>query len=227
MKVGLLIIATNKYIDFLQPLISSADQFLLSNHDVTYFIFTNQEIEINSKRNVVKIDVQHREWPWMTLGRYKIFSENSEIISKMDYLYYSDVDMRFESEVGDEILSDLVATQHPGYYGSRGTPETNIKSLAYVSENESMQYFAGGFNGGTTKEYLKMSKKISDNIDIDYSNGIIAVWHDESHMNRYFINNTPTKILDPSYCCPEQSLDYPNRKLLALEKNHNEIRDIR
>jgi histo-blood group ABO system transferase len=226
MKVGFLIIATNKYTEFIQPLISSADQFLLSNQNVTYFIFTNQNFEINSNRNVVKIDVEHREWPWMTLGRYKIFSENSEIISKMDYLYYCDADMIFESEVGDEILSDLVATQHPGYYGRRGSPETNPKSLAYVSESESMQYFAGGFNGGITKEYLKMSKKISDNIDIDYSNGIVAVWHDESHLNRYMIDNKPTKILDPSYCCVETWMDCPfGRRLLALIKNHSEYRN--
>lgn len=32
MKIGLLIIATNKYTDFLQPLISSADEFFLNLH---------------------------------------------------------------------------------------------------------------------------------------------------------------------------------------------------
>jgi histo-blood group ABO system transferase len=225
MKVGLLIIATNKYTQFLQPLIESADKFFLPNQEVSYFIFTNKNIEIYSNRKVVKIDVEHREWPWMTLGRYKIFSNNSEILSKMDYLYYCDVDMRFVSEVGDEVLSERVATQHPGYYGRRGTPETRIESLACVRENEEMQYFAGGFNGGKSEEYLKMARHISNNIDIDYSRGIIAIWHDESHMNRYFIDNQPTKILDPSYCCNEGWINCPfGRRLLALDKNHSEIR---
>lgn len=224
-KVGLLIIATNKYIRFLQPIISSADNFFLKDQEVTYFVFTNKDIEINSSRNVIKIDVDHKEWPWMTLGRYKIFDNNSEELSKMDYLYYCDADMRFVGDVGDEILEERVATQHPGYFGRRGTPETNPLSLACVFEHEEMQYFAGGFNGGTSNEYLKMSKHISNNIDIDYSKGLIAVWHDESHMNRYFIDNTPTKILDPSYCCIESWLDCPfGRRLLALDKNHSEIR---
>lgn len=225
-KIGLLVIATNKYTQFLQPLISSADDFFLKNHDVTYFVFTNKDIDINSNRSVVKTNVEHKEWPWMTLGRYKIFTESSDKLSEMDYLYYCDADMRFVGEVGDEILNDLVATQHPGYYDRRGTPETNPLSLACVYDHEEMQYFAGGFNGGTSNEYLKMANHISNNIDIDYSKGLIAIWHDESHLNRYMIDNKPTKILDPSYCCIEWWIDCPfGRRLLALDKNHSEMRN--
>lgn len=224
MNIGLLIIATNKYIGFLQPLIDSADNFFLKNHVVTYFIFTDQDIILNSNRNIKIIKIEHKDWPWMTLGRYKIFINHVDILSKEDYLYYCDVDMKFVDEVGDEILGDRVATQHPGYYGRRGTPETNQISTSFVSPNEEMQYFAGGFNGGRSEEYLKMSKIISTNIDIDYSKGIIAIWHDESHMNRYFIDNPPTVILPPSYCYGE-SMDIPfNKRLIALDKNHSKLR---
>lgn len=225
MKVGLLIIATNNYTSFLENLIISADKFFLKNHEVTYFIFTNKDIDIKSDRKIVKSYVEHKDWPWMTLGRYEIFTKHADILQNMDYLYYCDVDMLFVDNVGDEILSDRVATQHPGYYGRRGTPEQNPNCLAYVSPHEEMQYFAGGFNGGSSIEYLKMANHISNNIEIDYSNGIIAIWHDESHLNRYLIDNPPTKILDPSYCCTENWYDCPfGRKLLALIKNHNEIR---
>lgn len=224
MKIGLLIIATNKYVTFLQPLISSADQFFLNNEDVTYYIFTDKDIEIDSFRKVVKINTEHKDWPWMTLGRYKIFTDNSEYLSEMDYLYYCDADMRFVSNVGYEIIGELVATQHPGYFGGRGTPDTNPLSTACVFPHENMQYFAGGFNGGSSKEYLKMAKKLSNNIEIDFSKNIIAIWHDESHMNRYFIDNKPTKILNPSYCYGE-SMNIPfERKLIALDKNHSEMR---
>lgn len=223
-KVGLLIIATNKYISFLQPLIESADKYFIKNQTVTYFIFTNKEIDIKTDRKIVKINVEHRDWPWMTLGRYEIFSNHSDVLSSMDYLYYCDVDMRFVGEVGDEILSERVATQHPGYYGRRGTPETNPNSLACVLPNEKMEYFAGGFNGGNSIEYIKMSKVISQNIDDDFKKGIIAIWHDESHMNRYFIDNKPTMILSPSYCYGE-SMSIPfEKKLIALDKNHSEMR---
>lgn len=226
MKIGLLIIATNKYIDFLQPLIESADKYLLKNQNVTYFIFSNEDIQIKSDRNIVKVNIEHKEWPWMTLGRYRIFSNNSNGLSKMDYLYYCDADMRFVGDIGDEVLSDRVATKHHGFYGKRGIPESNPNSLACVYPNEEMQYFAGGFNGGTSTEFLKMSNIISKNIDIDYSKGIIAIWHDESHMNRYFINNKPTKVLDPGYCFFENNMSDKRfeKKLLALVKNHSEYR---
>ena len=223
-KIGLLIIATNKYVRFLDSLIESADKWFLPNQDVTYFIFTNQDIKINSNRKYVISNVQHKEWPWMTLGRYDIFKSNNTLFNDMDYLFYSDVDMKFVGVVGDEILSDRVATQHPYYYNRRGTPETNPISAACVHPHEQMQYFAGGFNGGTKENYLNMCETISNNINKDLEKNFIAVWHDESHMNRYMIDNPPTKILNPSYCYPE-SINMPfEKKLLALDKNHNEMR---
>ena len=84
----------------------------------------------------------------------------------MDYLFYCDADMLFCDHVGEEILSDRVATQHPGFYGRRGTPELNPNSLAYVSPYEPMQYFAGGFNGGAKSEYLNMAEILSNNIKV-------------------------------------------------------------
>jgi histo-blood group ABO system transferase len=226
MKIGHLIIATNKYTRFLQPLIDSADKFFLKGHDVTYFIFTNQDdFQIKTNRNVVIIHIEHEEWPMITLLRYKFFSENSSLLEKMDYLYYTDADMLFIDDVGSEVLSERVVTQHMGYYGRRGTPETRPESTACVYSTEQMQYFAGGFNGGISKEFLKMSNILNKNIQIDYNKGIIAVWHDESHLNRYAIDNPPTKILDPGYCFVTGfGLPFKGR-LEALKKNHQEIRN--
>jgi histo-blood group ABO system transferase len=88
-----------------------------------------------------------------------------------------------------------------------------------------MEYYAGGFNGG--RRYLKMAKTIRSWVDEDERKGIIAKWHDESHMNRYLYENPPTVILSPAYCFPEapwaSSLPFP-RKLVALDKNHAEMR---
>jgi histo-blood group ABO system transferase len=224
-KVGLLIIATNKYIDFAINLIKSADEYFLPNQDVEYFLFTNhQDLKIDSCRKVNLIKTSHKPWPWMTLGRYEIFYSKKQKLLQQDYLFYCDADMRFCDMVGDEILSKRVATQHPGYFNTRGTPETNPNSLACVFEFENMQYFAGGFNGGESVEYIKMSEILSNNINEDLKKNIIAVWHDESHINRYFIDNPPTKILDPGYCYGESLRPPFVPRLLALDKNHQEIR---
>lgn len=224
-KINLLIIATNKYIRFLQPLLSSADQYFLPNQNVSYSIFTDhQQLDLNISRPYNIFNVPHKAWPSSTLYRYSFFKQYEHQLASSDYLYYCDADMLFVDDINTEILSDRVGTLHPAFRGERGTPETNSISTACVQPTEQMSYFAGGFNGGSAIEFLKMSDIISKNIDTDLQNGYIAIWHDESHLNRYFLDNPPTKILDPGYCYPE-SWQLPFRKrLLALDKNHEEMR---
>ncbi len=224
-NIGLLIIATNKYDRFVKPLIDSARKHFLTNHKVTYYVFTDSE-KLNELGDDVKIiPHKHLKWPLPTLYRYKTFVQHKDTLINEDYLYYCDSDMLFVNTVGDEVLGDRVSTIHPGFMGDRGTPETNGKSLAYVAPNEPLTYYAGGFNGGTSQNFLDMSETIDKNIDIDMDKGIIAVWHDESHMNRYFIDNKPTLVLDPSYCYPESwNLKGYTKRLLALDKNHTEMR---
>lgn len=230
MKIGLLNIATNKYIEFAQNLYNSADQYFLKNEDIEvfYFLFTNLIESINHEK-LTTIYQDHYTWPGMTLRRYEIFLNNANKLSTMDYLYYCDIDMLFEGHVGKEIIGESVATIHPGFWNA--TPEIypyerNSLSTAYIKVGEGNKYFAGGFNGGSTEKFLKMSEIIYKNIVRDKNIGYVAQWHDESHLNRYMINNPPKVILDPSYCFPKDAVwakDHPYRtikKLCALEKDH-------
>ena len=225
MKIGLLIIATNKYTEFLQPLISSADSFFLKNHEVTYCIFSNKKIDLKTNRPTAYIDIEHKQWPWMTLGRYKIFSDNALYLNKFDYIYYIDADMLFVSNVGEEIFDELVVTQHPGYYKGGDWREIRPQSTACIPIEKNIQYVAGGFNGGKASVFLNMANTLAKNIDIDYKNNIIAIWHDESHLNKYIAYYTKSfKILTPSYCYGEH-MNLPfKKKIIALTKKHEEFR---
>jgi histo-blood group ABO system transferase len=223
-KIGLILIATNKYKIFVRPLIDSARKFLLQNHKVTYYLFTDSDEFNDLGDDVVLNKIEHLSWPMITLYRYKTFLKHRDTLSVEDYLFYCDIDMRFVGEVGDEILGDLVSTIHPGFLGGRGTPEYRVESTAFIPNEDELVYYAGGFNGGSSHKFLEMSEQINKNIDIDYENNIIAIWHDESHLNKFFTKNKPTTILSPSYCYPESwNLNY-EKKLLALDKNHDEIR---
>lgn len=223
MKIGLLLISTGKYHVFVDHLIASARRNLFTNHEVTYFLFTDST-EFTPANDIVSISHEHLPWPYPTLYRYKTFINNSDHLKNMDYLYYCDVDMLFMSPVGDEALGDRVATLHPGYYGTQGTPERNPASLAYLSLDTRNNYFAGGFNGGRRDNFLEMCKVIDTNIDTDMQKDIIAVWHDESHLNHYMYHNPPTLILDPGYCYGE-SMKLPfTKRLMALDKNHELMR---
>lgn len=223
-KIGILLIATGRYDCFLEQLITSArDHFL--ECDLHFFVFTDSQKWLSAADDRVHTYYrEHKPYPEPTLRRYEMFVSRQEELSAMDYLYYCDVDMRFVDRVGEEILSDSVAVLHPGFVGSEGTPERNPASKAYIPHGSNSRYFAGGFNGGRSEEFLKMAKVLDANIKDDDSRGVTAVWVDESHTNRYFHENPPTAVLSPSYCYPE-SWHIPYKKiLLALDKNHAEIR---
>jgi histo-blood group ABO system transferase len=132
--------------------------------------------------------------------------------------------MLFVDQVGDEILGERVATLHPGFIGKRGSYETDPRSLACVYPTEGAYYFAGGFYGGKSEEVLKICRVLSERIDQDLKDGVIAVWHDESHWNRYCIDHPPTVVLTPSYCYPESWQLGFRKRLLALDKDHHAFR---
>lgn len=233
MKICILNIATNKYIQFVEPLLNSIEENFLNGHDISALVFTNHEIEETSD-NVKISQIEHEQWPIPTLKRYHYFTKEREYISQFDYCFYMDVDMRIVDKVGDEILGDLVATQHPGFWFkdiNEFSYERRPESTAYVPFGEGKMYYAGGFNGGKPEHFLKMSETIVANVEKDFENGLVAVWHDESHMNRYLIDTPPTVELTPSYCYPEAVKFNPTGwnvpfepKILALEKNHAAVR---
>lgn len=223
-QVGLLCIATNKYIKFVGPMWESAKKHFMAKHKVQLFVFTNQP---DVPEGAIRVQWEHTPWPGPTLLRYHAFLTAEEQLMKMDYLYYCDADMKFVDTVGDEALGDLVGTLHPGFYNKTRyeyTYERRSQSMAYMATTEGFAYFAGGFNGGRTKNFLDMAKECKANIDIDTSRNIVAVWHDESHMNKYMFRHPPTNVLNPSYCYPESANIPFKKRLLALDKNHHDMR---
>lgn len=221
-KIGLCITATGRYDVFASKLIESARNFFLKNCQVTYFVFTDGKIQTADD---IKVIYQKRlGWPHDTLMRFEIYLNSKELFNECDYVFALDADMLFVSDVGEEILGDLVGTIHPGFYNQRGTYETSWKSTACVRKKEGKHYFAGGFYGGSREEFLKLLSTTSCNIRKDLDRNIVAIWHDESHLNRYFIDHPPTVKLDPSYCYPENWNIPFSKKLIALDKNHAEMR---
>ena len=231
MKICILTIATNKYIQFVERLLNNIEENFLNGHEIQCLLFTDHEIE-ESSDNVKISQIDHEEWPMPTLKRYNYFMKEKEFISQFDYCFYFDVDMGIVGKVGDEVLGDLVATMHPyqSFYpkGDRSY-DRNPNSFAYVpSGEEGEYYYAGGFNGGKTECFLEMAEVLANRVTKDLVKGVIALWHDESQMNRYLIDNPPTLSLTPSYCFAEEFMgnpDYPYEpKIIALKKNHDELR---
>jgi histo-blood group ABO system transferase len=221
-KVGLLVMATGRYDVYALRMIDSARKYFLPNHDRTFFLFTDGPHP--QAKDIVRIEQKRLGWPFDTLKRFHVYLDHKAQLEEMDYLYALDADMLFVSEVGDEILGDLVGTRHPGYINKPGTYCRKRRSKAFVRKDEGKIYFCGGFYGGKRDNLLKLFEVNARNVDLDLKQNIVAVWHDESHLNRYFIDHPPSVILSPSYCYPE-GWDLPfEKKLVALDKNHEEMR---
>jgi histo-blood group ABO system transferase len=213
MNIGLIVIATNKYIEFVPQLVASVEKNFLNNHDVEIFLFTNQKFE----GNVTVIPTEHRSWPWMTLGRYHLIQTLKDY-PKKDYYFYIDADMLVIDTVGEEIFGNRVAAVHGKFKKKPGNFDRNPLSLAYVPPEITNPYFCGGFQGGSN--YLNDAENLAKSIDADYNNGIIALWHDESHWNRYCLDNPPDVILSHQYCSQKEK----DAKILIVKKDALSIR---
>jgi histo-blood group ABO system transferase len=234
--VSINIIATNKYVNFLPALIKSIDRFLFKDSKILIVVHTNSNIDkINSGSDRIKIlknGIEHEPWPFTTLKRFHYFNKAKEIIKKSDYSFYIDADSLFIGDIREEFLPErgMLGTIHPCLFLGNGTPERNPNSKAFISFSENNRYFCGGFFGGDSESFLEMSEKISSNIDEDLSKEIIAIWHDESHINRFFLDNPPKSIMEPPFAVAESlTRRYESSKILFLDKElkggHDFFRD--
>lgn len=219
-KVALVVISTGeKYWPYIEPLLDSAERYFVPHATL---LWTDCPAQFRCQ----SISYSNLGYPQATLKRYHAFLQAEDRLREFDYIFYSDVDMRFVGRISEEIFSDgITATEHPGYVGRAGTPELRPESTAYAPVLK--KYFCGGFLGGTSEAFLTMARTIRQNVDADEKNGIVAVWHDESHLNRYLFDNPPAKILSPAFCYPETNQEFYRGvwgrdyepKILALTKN--------
>lgn len=243
MKIGILVIFTGRYKLFFDDFYKTVMKNFLPNNEKVFFCFTDTEEDLTKKYpGVVQIKKERLGFPGDTLYRYKFFNQHKQTILKHnpDYLFYLDVDMRVVDLVSDKILpknkKTLTCVFHPGFYNQkkRAKPMEDRKiSNFYVPEKKRIVYFAGGFQGGLTEEYLTIIKGIAKKIDEDKKNhNIIPKFHDESAWNHYIINNVKKfNVVNPEYCYPEMSdtkkfkehyntLVKLTPRILALEKDH-------
>ena len=236
-KIGILLVATGKYITFFEQLYESFEKYLFPGTEKVYFVFTDA-LDYPFPKNVFHFYQKFEPFPAPTLHRYHYFTQISDTIKSLDidYLFYSDVDMRACNIISTDILPEhLLGVYHPGFYNTgnpRGTPETRQESRAYISPDTDFKYIAGGFQGGHTDVYLESIRVMRNAIDVDIDNEITPIWHDESIWNKFMVTNKHLfTFLTPEYCFPESwgnanNLRNLTPRLLALDKNHKEMRTL-
>ncbi len=165
-----------------------------------------------------------------------------------DMLFVSQVDFpKIESVLG---IKGVALVKHPGFFrptgvrkikfyltnpkdlardcrtllrfGGLGSWERNRISRAFVPRSERSVYVCGGTWLGRKEEILKLCKELTARIDVDLEAGIMAVFHDESHLNWYQAKNQ-LPLLWPEYCFDSsyRQLEGLVPRIVAVDKNSN------
>jgi hypothetical protein len=234
MKVAIAFIGTSKYLNFLPRYYEKIHENFLPNTEKTFLVFTDGEGDF--PEDVKVYPQEHLEWPYITLNRFEILNKAREEIAKHDWLVFFDADTLVVDKVLEEdFFSDkpLFGVWHPCH--NLGMPphnklpgafETNPLSLACVDTEKELPviYYQGCLWGGKVPEVLEMIDELQDRTNKDLKNNVIAVWHDESHLNKYFIENKDkVNTLRPEYAYPEVFAGYCDflPKIIHLAKDNS------
>lgn len=221
-KLGIVMIATNKYVDYWKQLVMSILDNTKELGNLELYLFTDQKDEMvawgQRLDKAIKIEITEIPnfvWPDATLRRFEIINQHRSTFSNQ-YLFYLDVDMIINADLLKSLAphlvdSGMIFVPHPGFVtgrsfaqkfnmihrprvflsilkncGSAGDWETNALSTAFVPKNERKVYLHGAFWGGERGSFFRMIETCARQVELDLDNKIIAKWHDESHLNKYF-----------------------------------------
>ncbi len=179
----------------------------------------NVDIELNQVKAMV--------WPEATLKRYHYILEHITKPQKdVSHVAHIDADMRFHNpnalirEIKNSkgitfVMHPSYAKGHNGPFASKtwrknllvrllnrgfGEWEMRRSSKAYVPIWRRKQYVCGGFWFGEGRDLERMCRQLANHVDQDSEKGLVARWHDESHLNWAFANMPQTSLLGPEFC---------------------------
>lgn len=236
---GILLIATRKYKSFIKTLLEQVDKFFLPKEELTVFLFTDEEFLYKEDKYdfvIKQFQIGPLEFPFATLYRYQIFRYYSDNFKECEHLFYLDIDSAIVDVVGEEIKGPgLTVTRHPGFFGLGGWGSQNVNpaSNAFIPKEHWGNYFAGGFQGGKADVFLEMCRDLSERIADDEKRGIIAEHNDESHLQWYIWQHPEISrielhsgytMVQSEYLRRNWKIDHLPVKIIALDKNHAEIR---
>lgn len=217
-RVGVIFVGLGQYFDaFFVEYRDAVRRWLLPGVAKTIYVITDPEHARHAALQAGDVCVEQiddpaaRVWPMPTLRRFAFIQSLADRLRPMSHIIFLDADCLVCRPVGlAELLpagTRLFGVQHPWYLHKTGTFETDRRSRACVdpARDDTSVYWQGCLWGGITAAVLAMSRALARRIDQDLAEGTIALWHDESHLNRYFIDHrADVYTVPPEYAVPDQ-----------------------
>ena len=235
MKVAITFIGTNKYLDFLPKYYENIEKYFLPNSEKTIFAFTDGELN-DTPDNLKVYHQEHLEWPFITLKRFEIINKAREEIEKHDWLVFIDGDaLPVTTITEEEFFTDkpLFGVHHPCHFlgmephtQAPGAYDQNPDSEAYVDTSKGLPevYYQGCFWGGKVPNVCAMIDELEARVNRDLEKNVVALWHDESQINKYFLERLDmVHTYGPEYAFPEVFKDYCqfSPKIVHLAKDNS------
>ena len=164
-------------------------------------------------------------WPYDTLLRYNWFCTVQDQMENFDYCYFANANCKFIKDFTEEKVplpnndKPFVFCIHQGFFedteGRTFHPERNPLSTAYIPEGEYCRAYSGGFWGAQSTAFKEMCCELRDRIAADLGKGIIAIWHDQSHLTKYA--NEVQHIIVEKYLISSEQLKDDDKCLLYFQ----------
>ena len=200
MKVAITFIGTNKYLNFLPKYYENIEKYFLPNTEKVILAFTDGDLD-ETPDNLKVYHQEHLDWPFITLKRFEIINKARQTIEECSHLVFIDADALPVTTITEqEFFNDkpLFGVHHPCHFlkmpphtEAPGAYEQNPKSEAYIDLSKGLPdvYWQGCLWGGQIPQVCAMIDELQARVDRDLKNDIVALWHDESQINKYFYEN--------------------------------------
>ena len=214
MKVAICFIGTGKYLNFLPKYYENIEEYFLPNTEKTILVFTDGDLD-EVPDNVKVFEQEHLSWPFITLKRFEIINKARDIIEQHDWFVFIDADaLPITTITEDEFFSDkpFFGVHHPCHFLGMpphnqypGAFELRQESTAGIVDDDDISvYFQGCLWGGKVPYVIDMICELSERTQDDLNRDVIAQWHDESQMNKFFCERREdVHVLGPEYAYPE------------------------
>lgn len=235
MNVAICFIGTGNYLNFLPNYYENIKKYFLPDCQKTFLVFTDGELN-DLPKDIIPYYQEHLEWPYVTLKRFEIIWKAKDIIQKNDWFVFIDADALVVDDIIEDEFFDkskpFFGVHHPCHFLQMpphnqypGAFETNTASVSHITEDDDLSvYYQGCLWGGRVPDVIKMIQDLDDMVNKDLENDVIALWHDESHLNKFFIDNkNNVNTLGSEYAYPEVFSGYCEfePKIIHLAKNNS------
>lgn len=210
-QVAIIFLARQEYIDYLPKFYDSFKKYFLPKTKKRFFVLTDQVSFpfLKGKKDIKTIKIENEPTHMMRIIKnFEHIALKSDKFRGCDLLIKFDADMYADSLISEKDFfshrKELFTVRHPNFLNIQGSFEKDSNSLASVNPGEDLsEYVQACFWGGRSGPVIKMAREISKRITIDIKRKNIPKILDESHLNKYFIENKELfYVYDPSYAYP-------------------------